>query len=46
MSADGQKALSAANLSRSDAEKWQAEIGERQPALVWARERGKIVKEK
>lgn len=44
MNADGTKPLSA-DLSRRAAEKKQQEIAERSPSLIWARERGKLVKE-
>ncbi len=46
VSADGQKKLSDDDLSREDAEAEEKRIGDRQPSLVWARERGKIVKER
>lgn len=45
MSADGKTSLSDDDLSREQAEQKQREIGERQPSLIWARERGKVVKE-
>jgi hypothetical protein len=45
MSADGKTPLSDTDLSRREAEKKQDEIGKRQPSLIWARERGKLVKE-
>lgn len=45
-SADGTKALSDDDLSRAQAEVEEKRIGDRQPSLVWASERGKIVKER
>lgn len=44
MSADGTKELSPADLARKEAERQEQEIGKRSPLLVWAMDRGKIVK--
>ncbi len=45
MNAEGTKELSAPDLSREDAERVEHDIGVRQPAVVWARERGSFVKD-
>ncbi len=45
MNAEGTKELSAPDLSREDAERIEHDIGVRQPAVVWARERGSFVKD-